>query len=94
MSNLKECVRVWADDEAEPTDGKQSNITRLGPIPDHWFSESPEYAAELYALERWGGVSQDWGAVINVRDGHGKVHRFGVSVKPRTGVDVKVMKLT
>ena len=93
MTNLSLCVRAWADDEAEPTEGKQSNLTTFGGIPARWFSELPEYAAELYALERWGRVRQTRGAFVNVRDGYGKIHVFGISVKPRYGVDVEVLKL-
>jgi len=84
------CARVWAQDEAEPSDG-MSNLTTA---PKNWFRETPAYAAELYSLERWlpdtRASFEPIERVVYVRDDAGRLHKFDVRLRRETTVDVKV----
>jgi hypothetical protein len=73
-------TKVWALDECEPPGQASSNLEG---VPRHWFREDPAYAAELYALERWGKFMHDGTltkceAFIYVLDTRGDTQRFTV----------------
>lgn len=48
------CKQVWWSKNPRPTQGRSHDLPPSMQTPKHWFIESPECAAELYALERWG----------------------------------------
>jgi GNAT superfamily N-acetyltransferase len=84
----RHCVRVWAEDEMEPPEGLMSNLKTA---PTHWFDEAPDYAAELYALERWGNKPQE-DRTVYVRTGKGELVTFKIS--SYVDVVVKVRKVS
>lgn len=71
-------AKVWAYDEPEP-EGLFNKAT-CPEAPPNWFREEPEYAAELYALERGTHRGARTAYKINVLDEDGKLHRFEVEV--------------
>jgi hypothetical protein len=64
-------VKIWAEDEPKPEGGKAHNTG----APPNWFKEDPEYAAELYGLERGLGEYK-----VTVLDDDGSTHKFTVKV--------------
>ncbi len=82
-------AKVWGPGEQEPPDGV---LTHLTSAPPNWFREDPEYAAELYALERGIGdrCMPDEYQVL-VRDTDGALHAF--AVRPRMELHVSVRRL-
>lgn len=76
-------AKVWASDENEPEG--LFNKTSCPTAPPNWFREEPVYAAELYALERYGR-SPKREMVIHVRDTDGVTHTFRAEV----GLQVQV----
>lgn len=64
---------------------EEHDFTHSRQLPAHWFEESPEYAAELYALERWnrdvlaGKTIQE---EIHVAASDNKLYVFKVNLYP------------
>lgn len=75
--------KVWSpDDEAEP-----EGLSNLKSAPPNWFREEPQYAAELYGLERGNpnhgsvrGGSPSKTYRVHVLDDSGTLHKFNVKV--------------
>jgi hypothetical protein len=67
-------AKVWCEGEAEPPDGKTSNLTSH---PPSWFSsEFPDKAAELFVLEVTKFTECPRKLTVNVRDENGALYRY------------------
>lgn len=68
-------MKIWCPDDEPVPEG----LTNLTTAPPNWFREDPEYAAELYGLER-GAPKGSVEYRVHVLDTQGQLHVFQVKV--------------
>ena len=88
-------VKIWTSKENRPSGDKVSNIPE-SQMPARWLCESPEYAAELYALELCvaNGLRRDEKLEheIYVEDDLGEHYTFSASVFFELQAKIKLLR--